>query len=298
MYDRIMYGLSAMDVMNSLNLVLAPFMLPVGTPGATMAKGNNATCQLHGFLVTAGMSVLFYNASLSMYFLLLIYGGATVKLQKYEIYFHFVPIIISAMLGLIGFSLKLYHPNPRRCWISPNPYNCLDNENEIECVSGEHALQWAWYISGIWVALVFLFMIISNFLIYFKFKKVEESRAGETLFLKTQFVAFTARLYLFAYLLTVIWPYVQVNYTMITGHNVFALDILILIFYPIQGVFNYMIFKWRRQLGVYLEFCQWNDDEDEASSPRSTYHNENDVKEMERGLRILSSNTGDGGSDV
>ena len=65
--------MSIMDTLFSFTLFLETWPIPKNTPGAPwLAAGNDATCTTQGFIQIAFIPALFYNAYLSVYYVLVV----------------------------------------------------------------------------------------------------------------------------------------------------------------------------------------------------------------------------------
>jgi hypothetical protein len=85
------------------------------------AKGNDATCVAQGFFVQLGLTSIFYNLSLSLYYLLaIVYGWKDSKLDKIRIYMHAIPLVIGFGLAFAG--IPFYEGSVWGCHIPPDPF--------------------------------------------------------------------------------------------------------------------------------------------------------------------------------
>lgn len=69
-YSRIIFGFSFADILQSIGVVLSPFLSPADNPGSIFSKGTVASCEGIGLLLTMGShAILFYILFLTYYFL-------------------------------------------------------------------------------------------------------------------------------------------------------------------------------------------------------------------------------------
>lgn len=144
-YRRIIFGVSASDVIQSLAIVTSPFSPPKGTDFASWAEGNIATCNLNGFLVTNGISLVpMYTTSLSIYYVCKL--GLRMSddnfYYKVERYLHFVIILYNLSLTTTALVLETYNPNELgTCYYAEFPTGCsLEDspDNVNPCTRGIH----------------------------------------------------------------------------------------------------------------------------------------------------------------
>jgi hypothetical protein len=134
-YRRIILGTSVFDLLQSLSQVLSTIAMEKGAVWS--AIGNHASCQFKGFLVIVGScGAVLYSLSLTLYFLLVIkyeMSEALVK-QRFEPYFHAVPILFSLAIGIITYATHNINPSGPTCWIDSRPPNCRDDP-DVDCES-------------------------------------------------------------------------------------------------------------------------------------------------------------------
>ena len=111
------------------------------------AIGNDVTCDIQGFFVSAGFCGTFlYSLSLTVYFLLVVkYDMPEAKIKKYvEPFLHAVPIVYSLVAAISLYATNNYNDVGTGCWIESDPLNCEDDP-EVECLSSgnANALRWA-----------------------------------------------------------------------------------------------------------------------------------------------------------
>ena len=99
-FQQIMLGMSCYDCISSLGYLLVGVMTPVES-GFYNASGNTTTCQLQAVLVQIGMTSMYYNACLSLYFMLVI------AYNWKEFQFQNILPRVHVAIGVVGFSMAL-----------------------------------------------------------------------------------------------------------------------------------------------------------------------------------------------
>lgn len=164
-YERIILGLSSLDVFASITFALSPFLLSSENSQRVWAIGTKNTCTMLGFMSQlVCFWAVWYNVLLSFYFLL------TVRFQvkpndfarKYELWMHLSGAVffpITAILGLMG-DWYSEEALTMMCWIGDVPKNC--KADGVPCRT-----QLVAYIFGmIPTAICFFSLIINNTVIY------------------------------------------------------------------------------------------------------------------------------------
>ena len=142
LYHRLMFCLSVSDILTGLMLMLGPIPVPKET-GAFLARGNEFTCSLQGFLFHMTLTSALYNVSLIVTFVLMIRYKVEERIvaSRYEKYMHIISIGIPLVFGIVCWSLGLYNPVPdlglARCFLAPSPVGCESND-DMECLRGEN----------------------------------------------------------------------------------------------------------------------------------------------------------------
>ena len=68
-YRRLIFAISVADMMQSLSIVLGPFINDAAVPQALWAIGNKHSCRFNGFLFwLGGIAAPLYSSSLSIYY--------------------------------------------------------------------------------------------------------------------------------------------------------------------------------------------------------------------------------------
>lgn len=240
-YHRIIFFMSIWDATASLCYAVTTLPMPsdVVYDYAGPSFGNTKTCEAQSFilLVAAGF-ILMSNILLNIYYLCTIrYNIKQESFQKYtEPIFLMVAIPLSLMTP-IHFAMKeALNPSPYYsfCLIGVYPSECLTN-NEIECLRGDQDTDFqSRYFAAIPIGIQISVLIFTMLLIIhsacIKNNDSEETAA----------VALQAFMYISACILT--WGSAALN--AFTNTN-FA-NLLFLVFGPLQGFFNLLIFVYHK----------------------------------------------------
>lgn len=118
-YHRLLLGISFTDISSSFWLGLSTWPIPEES-NVWGAAGNEQTCSLQGFFTQFGISSSFYNASLSIYFLLVIrYGWKEARVKRIEPFLHFIPLVWALTTAITALCLRILGNAMLWCWISP-----------------------------------------------------------------------------------------------------------------------------------------------------------------------------------
>ncbi|KAL3937848.1 MAG: hypothetical protein SGBAC_007129 [Bacillariaceae sp.] len=238
-YQRLMLGLSIMDLISSLSLVLTmPWLAPseLGNELVYQAYGNFTTCVISGFFFNFMQGASCYSVCLALFFLSQVrYEMREAKFAKrLEPAFHAVSILMPLVQGILGFLGELLNPvtkMPGLCWVQEYPTGCVENE-DIPCIRGERAKGENLFI-GLSTAVNFV-MIIGT-------------QRG---MIRTRQTGRQALMYIVAYF-SWFFPFVPVNVlegTTDRGDPKFFIAVLFLrTVSPLQGFLNFLIY--RRRMG-------------------------------------------------
>eukprot|EP00540_Astrosyne_radiata_P007449 CAMPEP_0116852814 /NCGR_PEP_ID=MMETSP0418-20121206/17528_1 /TAXON_ID=1158023 /ORGANISM="Astrosyne radiata, Strain 13vi08-1A" /LENGTH=444 /DNA_ID=CAMNT_0004485071 /DNA_START=1434 /DNA_END=2768 /DNA_ORIENTATION=+ len=98
--------------------------------GAFGARGNEVTCKIGGFLVQLGLTSIFYNSSLCIYYYLVIVNSwSDSRLKKIRVWMHVFPLALGFGLAFVGIP-----------WYGPQSYGCMLNNFPMRHVWLEIAL--------------------------------------------------------------------------------------------------------------------------------------------------------------
>lgn len=117
-YHRLVCGISIVDMSASLWLGMSTWPIPKES-GALWAVGSQVTCRVQAFFTQFGISSSFYNASLSIYFyLVIVKGWKESQLQKIEWMLHMGPLLWAFSSSLTGLVLDVFANATLWCWVS------------------------------------------------------------------------------------------------------------------------------------------------------------------------------------
>jgi len=186
-YRRLVFGMSAADIFQSLALVSGPFLIPSGTPKASFASGTTLSCEVNGFFMLLGStSVPLYMFGLSMFYLCKLNFRMSDRIfaEKIEKRFHAFVIVGMLIMCVIGLSLNVYNPGPGGpfCYVEEFPFGCkMMPEIFGECTRGQNLLPFMYTMICV-ICGCFLGIIINMTMLCVKSIQIERmfrSRAGD-----------------------------------------------------------------------------------------------------------------------
>lgn len=117
-YHRLLCGISFVDISSSFWLGLSTWPIPRDS-GVLWAVGNERTCSLQGFFTQFGVASSFYNASLALYFLLVIkYGWQESRIRQIEPFLHAIPLLWGLGTAATGLGMGVLGNATLWCWIN------------------------------------------------------------------------------------------------------------------------------------------------------------------------------------
>ena len=249
-YYRIMIGLSCSDMIASTVNIFSTW--PIPPDGDTfLASGTTATCTAQGFFNELGnLATPLYNTSLCLYYVLVIrqaWSEDRIRARA-EPYMHAVPILIASTIAILGLPFTLYNNSGWLCWIAKYPKGCSGSD----CTRGVHADIFRWvHYAIIWSAIICV--TVGMYLIYLKVKSFDRREAQENndevaKMERSRKVAIQSALFVGALYLT--WSFTTITriYQVTTGNNSTTLLVLMAIFFPLQGFFNFLVYCRPRYL--------------------------------------------------
>ena len=122
-YHRLVLGISCVDISSSFWLAMSTWPIPKEeeTNNNTLwAVGTTTTCTIQGFFTQFVIASSFYNASLSIFYLLVIrYGWKDDRIRRLEPLFHCLSISWGLITAIVGLPLTLFNNANLWCWIAP-----------------------------------------------------------------------------------------------------------------------------------------------------------------------------------
>jgi len=269
-YHRIIFFMSSADILSSLAMAFHTIPMPPHLPReeefpeyvfATTRMGNTATCNLQGFAYLFGIITLFnYNSMLCVYY------ACAIGLQMddrrisriVEPVCHFIVLAIALFYSIPPLVNDLYNVSPTEMWcvVSLYPSKCYTDEN-VECIRGKTdgplAFDIVWGLA-IGIGLNFLIVIVSFTMVIVNVVRIDRSveRFGKTCpenmregvenarakNKMTKVVVLQASAYIMAFVITNLFPFIN----FVTDESPMATQVMTLIFLPLQGFFNLLIF--------------------------------------------------------
>jgi len=272
-YHRILFGMSAADIVQSLALALTTLPMPkdmIYTNFQGIILGNDATCLTQGFVVSFGaFTGLMYNAMLSLYYLCSIrYYMSNEDFARWiEPLLHGVSVVSGLTIASLLVSYKSYHPSPLStswCGIDKYPYWCTEGDCDGFIGSGASGALVA-YFTLAFSLITFCILVSSMVLIVItvrgqqlRMNNMDSASTGNTksrvLVMQTHILANTTivmkqaiaytLINVFGFVMIVVLPYVR-------SFNEFQVpsatfQIFFLILRPLQGLLNSIIFIYHK----------------------------------------------------
>lgn len=275
-YHRILLGLSLMDMISSFKSFLSTWPIPEGTTFG--AVGSTQSCTAAGFFGHASsLASALYNGSLTVYFLLTIKYGRK-HFRGIEPFLHAIPLSVGWGTAIAGIPLTLYNTIGWTCWIAPLPLSCQQSHEYgyTTCIRGDNAYIYRYAFFHVWIWATFVGIVIAMIFIYRTVRRYEKAsdqyhrHSLQQRSRQSRQVAQQALLYVFAYGITWLFPFVslglklrasrimfvqtllssplfallQITWTTQLIANVSYTPILFLqaFFVPLQGFFNVLIY--------------------------------------------------------
>ncbi|KAL3778378.1 hypothetical protein ACHAW5_000601 [Stephanodiscus triporus] len=237
--------------------------IPRGTPGVYGAVGTQGTCSAQGFFSQFKISSVMYNASLSVYFVLVIVKQwRDDRILKVEPFIHLHAMAWGLGTALASIFLTLFNDLTWNCWISASPMGCEEswkNDGVTTCVRGDNAslYRWAFYFGPVWVVITVVTILM--YWVYYTVRRQERAMArlqsvpngasDRDLLKKT---AIQAAYYVGAFYVTWFFPTIFHLVLVTSGKVYFPLLFLTSFFVPIQGLLNLIVFV-RPKYGRYVK---------------------------------------------
>lgn len=278
---RLLFGMAVSDIIHSLCIALGTVPAPSDTPSIMYghAFGNQATCNTQGFLfLVFGLMSGFYNCSLNIYFLSVIkynISNNDIK-KKIEPAMHILPSLFSFSMGIAALSKDYINANFQACYIAASPNYCLV-DSTVECERGDkNAVVFRWIAHGGPLFIFFVVIISSMSTIYYIVWK--QDRVMSTKYRSTRFeqakgnsysgssnrssltsslslrksvtnsrrIMHKAIAYVTAFLLSYSFALVNGFIFIATGKYNDTITLLFSLLYPMQGLYNLVVFIFPR----------------------------------------------------
>jgi len=278
---RILFGMAIGDILYSLSIADFRAMTPSDVDYLIWnARGNQATCNVQGFLLIVGVIMsLLYSCSLNIYSLAIVKYNKTDSYirTKMEPFLHGVPIATALLFSIAQLATQGYNSNGIGSCLEPvyYPPHCIGYEDgqvregfEIPCGRGRDGPSTIISYTAFFYA-VFGSPIIVGVTLWMMHRHVSRQDrrmrrygAGTQNNSTGRVVMVRARAYTASYLLTWSCYIARVVLRLAGVPTPLAVEYLIAIFTPLQGCWNLMIFmypkvmKAKRSRGGNLSWCQ------------------------------------------
>jgi len=281
-YHRLMFGISVTDIILSCGLSFSSLPAPIGTPDTWKALGTRSTCNAQGFLIMLGSTAApFYFLSLQIYYLCRIkYQTSSENMRKVEPFLHGIPILVGLVSAFVPLVTDSMNPGTRGyCWLQDFPLHCTTDQ-DVECIRGTTGYNQQKFLILLPFSVNTILIGITMWMIYASVKKrdsidalhnfeasvmhndrVQQQstslsprrgsrrrsfiRSPEEIlkahYTKTRRARQRIMQYFVAYVLTYVFPLID-----LILHKVLCIstlfEILVMIFYPLGGFFNLVVF--------------------------------------------------------
>lgn len=247
-YHNLMLGMSISDILVTTSWFVTTWPVPKGTPGAYGAVGNMQTCTAQGFFGQFSITVVMYNATLSLYYFLIIDKGWTDdKISKIEPFFHLNAFAWGIGTCVAGIILELFNPLGWSCYITGYPLGCKEsweNNGVTTCNRGDNSkiYQWAFFYAPLWAI-----MLISTGLMYSVYRCVKNQELRTSAYAShtvetSKKIARQALYYLGAFYVSWTFPTIDKLIYLFTGNISYAIILLSAMLMPMQGFFNLLVY--------------------------------------------------------
>lgn len=177
-YHRLLLGTCFIDLLSSLGWLMAPFAAPRDSSQRELSIGNTASCTAQAFLSQVGVGFYFYNACLSISFMLTIrYNVSKRRMIWREAIMHAVSLLWAFGSAIIPVPLELYNEFAvgSGCWLGWFPQYCGQDDTGIECIRGQKAdpVLFAYIMMGFPVMASLVVVIVCNAMVYLAVRKTE-----------------------------------------------------------------------------------------------------------------------------
>jgi len=273
-YHRILFAMSIFDLLQCIPMALTTVPMPKDMLYEQFdgwVYGNRTTCNIQGFTFTMGsVCASVYNAILCIYYLCAIrFRMKDEQFRKHiEPYLHLVSIVGGSLAALGAFRNQLLNPSPvKYTWCAPStyPWWC---DGDDQCLSGRFLVGFRLLFVAIIVVsvivVVSLAMIVchafSQKRLLNSYKKDADNAVtpGDQQSLDdyqtdvhyTKMIVYQAILYTMAFLAVWHYPLILQPFQELYEDGIYkscsATEISRLIFRPLQGFFNAIIFLYHK----------------------------------------------------
>jgi hypothetical protein len=259
-YERLILGLSCMDITGSLGFVVfGPWASPKEATWVLGARGTFTTCTIKGWLMSSFLGSAWYSAMMSIYFLLVVRFECRDEwiARRVELPMHSISILLPVLGGtyaaIMGY-MNPYFLHPGTCWVGSFPPLCGPNSRDdpaVECARGQNANKFHFFLGGGQISLCFVIIIVCMAFILARVRATEIKMRGylpegaSGILKQTRQTSIQALYYIGAFFLC---NSLNVAYKVAIENEIedyeedptkwFILSLLTMIFLPLQGTKN------------------------------------------------------------
>jgi len=273
-YNRILFGMSLYDILQSIPIALTTLPMPkdmIYKQFDGIVIGNATSCSIQGFIfVTGAAGAAIYNAILCIYYVCSIRFGMKDEIFRrcLEPWLHLCAISFSLFLSIFALHYQLINPSPAQftwCAFTRYPYWCFEDDEECSYERGQPAKTLIFFpVAAASIIIIAATVVISMVMIvrnaYSRERLLKAYMGANDAISRgnqrrlsayrsdvqyTKEVVFQALMYTLAFF--AVWHYPLLNAVIDRNHGVpyesnQAKEIARLIFRPLQGFFNAIIF--------------------------------------------------------
>ena len=248
--QRLILGMSCIDFSISTVWLFTNLFLP-RSKVHLWSIGNHASCSVQGFIVQLLLTSILYNASLALYYLMVIrLRFPQWKVMKIEPYMHALPLILGIGTAVTALVLNMYNPADWDCWIAP-PANCTQTseyENTTSCKKFNNidVFRMAFLFGPLWVVIIGVTAVMSLIFLHVRKQEKKSQRWATTTSTKrltnTRNLGVQSALYVGSLYITYTFPTIT-RLLQLAGKDVPSwLFVTSGIFIPFQGFFNSLVY--------------------------------------------------------
>lgn len=246
-YHRIMFAMSAADLVASLGFFLGTFPIPHDTVGSFGpiygAVGNDVSCRVMGTYNQLQVLSPLYNGILAIYYLLVVkFRWNELAFQSVENYLHGGAILFAVTTAILGGALDVYGSVDWLCWVT--------SPHHPEWVS---LYRWLFLFAPVWICWI---LVTGVMITLFVTMRTIENRSMKYSFSSlsnremSQEIAVQGMLYVVCFYVTWLFPSVQRVLELANVKSTFWLQMLDTSLLPLQGIFNVMVYVRPRYLRI------------------------------------------------
>mmetsp|Transcript_19947 Transcript_19947/g.34063 ORF Transcript_19947/g.34063 Transcript_19947/m.34063 type:complete len:398 (-) Transcript_19947:1433-2626(-) len=260
-YHRLVFGMSLMDVLNSINLAMSGIMVPKGTNFVYGAMGNTTTCDINGFFFQFGFGALLYSSFLCMYYVLIIRYGKKQDFISWfvEPFMHTIAILHPIAAASVSAAYQAMNPMyvlPGWCYLASRPIGCA-NDPDVDCDRGGNYPTIELYATVL-PSFVAWGVIIICMLMVFCTVRSQENRMAASYYNNNytdEFNKERTRQTIRQATLYIVCPWITFSFAAAISLSIgpkpparenrtyyFVLAVMTKVFLPMQGMFNLLIF--------------------------------------------------------